>query len=159
MRMSATCSCYSQAAVADPDPSCPVVPLLGYLQAPPSDEAFEMTQDPADTVWLVRIPARHTPACVLSCGREACQPKQCSCMAGRGCAPDLLLTMLGAQSPWQTACPPAVAPMTASTPPTVYGMLCDQVYKFEGMRPMSLMLQQMDLPEEPAGITALFKSK
>jgi hypothetical protein len=34
-----------------------------------------------------------------------------------------------------------------------------QVYKFEGMRPMSLMLQQMDLPEEPAGITALFKSK
>lgn len=34
-----------------------------------------------------------------------------------------------------------------------------QVYKFEGMRPMSLMLQQMDLPEEPAGLTALFKSK
>jgi hypothetical protein len=42
-----------QAAVADLDASCPVVQLLGYLQAPPSDEAFEMTQDPADTVWLV----------------------------------------------------------------------------------------------------------
>lgn len=42
-----------QAAVADADASCPVVQLLGYLQAPPSDEAFEMTQDPADTVWLV----------------------------------------------------------------------------------------------------------
>jgi hypothetical protein len=48
-----------QAAVADPVASCPVVPLLGYLQAPPSDEAFEMTQDPADTVWLVSVPLHY----------------------------------------------------------------------------------------------------
>jgi len=33
------------------------------------------------------------------------------------------------------------------------------VFKFEGMRPMSLMLQQIDLPEEPAGLQSMFMSK
>lgn len=59
--------------------------ILGYLEAPPSDEALAINEDPADTLWLV--------------------------------------------------------------------------YKFEGMRPMSLMLQQMDVPEEPSGLAAMFLSK
>eukprot|EP00775_Hariotina_reticulata_P006747 gene6747-6967_t len=74
-----------QAAAADPKRSCPVVKLLGYLEAPPSDDAFEITDDPADTLWMV--------------------------------------------------------------------------FKFEGMRPMSLMLQQIDVPEEPAGLQTMFMSK
>lgn len=59
--------------------------LLGYLEAPPSDVAFELTEDPADTLWLV--------------------------------------------------------------------------YKNEGLRPLSLMLQQIDLPEEPSGLQSMFMKK
>jgi hypothetical protein len=42
-----------QAAAKEPDSSCPAVRLLGYLEAPPSDEAFELCENPADTLWLV----------------------------------------------------------------------------------------------------------
>eukprot|EP00878_Enallax_costatus_P042877 GHUV01050381.1.p1 GENE.GHUV01050381.1~~GHUV01050381.1.p1 ORF type:complete len:402 (+),score=133.27 GHUV01050381.1:1444-2649(+) len=71
-----------QAAVADRSKGHPIMPILGYLEAPPSDEALAINPDPSDTLWLV--------------------------------------------------------------------------YKFEGMRPMSLMLQSMELPEEPTGIGAMF---
>eukprot|EP00879_Flechtneria_rotunda_P017025 GHRR01017826.1.p1 GENE.GHRR01017826.1~~GHRR01017826.1.p1 ORF type:complete len:362 (+),score=123.37 GHRR01017826.1:758-1843(+) len=74
-----------QAATADPNNTRPVVRLLGYLEAPPSDEAFAITTNPADTLWLV--------------------------------------------------------------------------YKFEGLRPVSLMLDQIDLPEEPTGLQSMFMSK
>jgi hypothetical protein len=74
-----------QAAAKEPDSSCPAVRLLGYLEAPPSDEAFELCENPADTLWLV--------------------------------------------------------------------------YKFEGMRPLTLALQQMDLPEEPTGLSSMFMKK
>lgn len=77
--------CKPQAAAADPSKSCPVVRILGYLEAPASDEAFAVNEDPADTLWLV--------------------------------------------------------------------------YKFEGMRPLSLMLQQIDVPEEPSGLAAMFLKK
>jgi len=33
------------------------------------------------------------------------------------------------------------------------------VFKFEAMRPLSLMLQQIDLPEEPSGLQSMFMSK
>jgi hypothetical protein len=74
-----------QAAAKEPDSSCPAVRLLGYLEAPPSDEAFELCEDPADTLWLV--------------------------------------------------------------------------YKFEALRPLALALQQMDLPEEPTGLSSMFMKK
>ncbi|KAF6236642.1 hypothetical protein COO60DRAFT_1632418 [Scenedesmus sp. NREL 46B-D3] len=74
-----------QAAAKEPDSSCPAVRLLGYLEAPPSDEAFELCEDPADTFWLV--------------------------------------------------------------------------YKFEALRPLTLALQQMDLPEEPTGFSTMFMKK
>lgn len=74
-----------QAAVANRVKGHPIVPILGYLEAPPSDEALAIKDDPSDTLWLV--------------------------------------------------------------------------YKFEGMRPMSLMLQSMDLPEEPTGFGAMFMKK
>lgn len=79
------CHLLLQAAVQEPDKTCPVVRLLGFLEAPPSDEAFALSDDPADTLWLV--------------------------------------------------------------------------YKFEGMRPLSLMLQQIDLPEEPSGLQSMFMKK
>ncbi|WIA19005.1 hypothetical protein OEZ85_003668 [Tetradesmus obliquus] len=74
-----------QAAAKEPDSSCPAVRLLGYLEAPPSDEAFELCDNPADTLWLV--------------------------------------------------------------------------YKFEGLRPLALALQQMELPEEPTGLSSMFMKK
>jgi hypothetical protein len=44
----------AQAAVADAERTqLPVVRLLGYLQAPPSDEAFAITADASDTIWMV----------------------------------------------------------------------------------------------------------
>ncbi|GBF87368.1 hypothetical protein Rsub_00079 [Raphidocelis subcapitata] len=42
-----------QAAVADASPDPPIVQLLGWLSAPPSDAAYEITGDNADAIWLV----------------------------------------------------------------------------------------------------------
>lgn len=34
-----------------------------------------------------------------------------------------------------------------------------KVYKFEGLRPLALMLREIDLPEEPSGLAGLLMKK
>lgn len=44
---------HMQAATADPSDEIPVMPLLGYFSAPSSDDAYAITNDPSDSLWLV----------------------------------------------------------------------------------------------------------
>ena len=128
------------AAVADAAPWPPVVQLLGWLEAPPSDAAYEITGDNAD--------GAHERLCLL-CARfcSRCQTSQCVASNTR-----------------QHVCAHHAAPLNTTHTHTntlhkyyytLHHTATWLAYKFEGLRPLSLALPRLEPPQAPQGLQSL----